>query len=145
MLNFTDRLVGLFFCALALLLVFVIVPSQTEVVDSGWMRPQTVPILMATIIGLCGLALVVMPGNALTPPAATDWPAFGRAGAYLLGLLASLWLIGRVGFAWASPAIALAIMLSMGERRTLWLFLGAAAMPMLIWLAIVGLLDRPLP
>ncbi|HSH40756.1 MAG TPA: tripartite tricarboxylate transporter TctB family protein [Arenicellales bacterium] len=137
----TNRLLGLFFAGFGLLLILVVIPQQTEVIDYGWMRPRTLPVAMAIIITVAGAAL------ALRPRGATDfeWGGAGRAALYLGLIAAAVWLIGRYGFEVVAPALALAVMLLIGERRPLWLALGAVVVPLAIWVAVVMLLERPLP
>ena len=66
-----------------------------------------------------------------------------------------IWFISQVGLVWAGPAVAIALMvlmgecrrlwLLMGECRRLWLLMGGAATPAVIWLLVDVLLDRNLP
>jgi len=49
------------------------------------------------------------------------------------------------GFVYVGPALALAIMLMIGERRPIWLVAGFVAMPALIWFLVVQVLGRALP
>ena len=137
----SDRLTGLAFVAVAALLFWVIIPWQTETVDQGWLTPDLLPSVMAVVIGLCGVALAVLPG------AMPDFPLIPTliAGIYAAILFAGLVLMNFVGFVWSAPILALAIMLVMGERRILWLALGAAGMPAAIWYCVAVLLERPLP
>ncbi len=139
-----DRLTGLFFLLLGAALYWVVIPAQTETVDSGWVLPQTLPNLTAIIIGLCGASLLVRPGQ--EPSSRPPEPGtLLRAGATLGLLVAGVWLIGLTGFNIAAVPLALAIMLWIGERRKRWLALGGILMPALIWFAVVILLERPLP
>lgn len=137
----SDRWAGLFFLVLGAGLFAVVIPWQVEQVNYGWLRPRTLPLALSVVIGLCGLALLIRPpGDAR--PGASHW---GRAMLFagVLGLgLGGVW---RFGFLPAAPPLALAIMLLAHERRPLWLVLGAGGMPVLIWLAVEVLLERPLP
>lgn len=137
----TNRLLGLFFAAFGLLLLFVVIPQQTEVVDYGWMRPQTLPDAMAVVIGISGLALALRPRGAVT----FEWRKAIRAALYLGLVCTGVYLISLFGFEIVAPPMALAIMLLIGERRPLWLVLGVAGIPFMIWLAVPVLLGRPLP
>ncbi len=137
-----ERLIGLFCLVLAAALYLLVIPAQTEVENSGWLRPQTLPNLAAWLIALCGAAMLLVPGH---QPPAPHAPTLARAAVNLALLLAGVALMSAVGFIWAAPAIALAIMLMIGERRLPWLALGALGMPLLIWFAVAVLLDRPLP
>jgi putative tricarboxylic transport membrane protein len=137
----SDRWTGLFFIGLGTLLFTVIIPWQVETVGYGWLKPRTLPLALSVVIALCGLALQVRPPDDARP-GASRW---GRAVLFsvVLGLgLGGVWMFG---FLVAAPPMALAVMLLAHERRPLWLILGAAGMPALIWLAVEVLLERPLP
>jgi len=137
----TNRLLGLFFAAFGLLLFFVLIPRQTEVVDYGWMRPQALPNAMAIIIAVSGVVLALRPRGAV----ALEWREAGRAALYLGLVCTGVYLISLFGFEVVAPPMALLIMLLIGERRPLWLALGVAGIPFMIWLAVPVLLGRPLP
>jgi len=136
-----NRISGAVCAAFGLLLYFVIIPYDTEVVDYGWVRPQTVPNAMAWLLVAAGGLL------ALRPTGDTDfqWRRAGRAGLFLLLVAVGVALIDRFGFLAVSPALALAVMALMGEKRLLWLVCGTVATPAFIWLAVSVLLQRPLP
>lgn len=136
-----NRLLGLFFALFGLLLMFVVIPRHTEVIDYGWMRPQTLPNAMALVIAAAGVLLALRPRGAV----AMEWGAAGRAAAYLVLVAAGVYLISLFGFKIVAPLIALAIMLLIGERRPLWLAVGAGGIPFAIWLVVPVLLGRPLP
>lgn len=136
-----DRAVGAACLVFALLLWFVLVPWQVETVGYGWLKPRTLPRILAVAIGLGGLALLLRPD-----PAPEMRPAaWGRAALFGAVLVAGLAGMAWAGFALAAPVMALAVMLLAGERRPLWLALGVAAMPAAIWLCVAVLLERPLP
>jgi len=126
---------------LGLLLFFVIIPYDTEVVDYGWVRPQTVPNAMAWLLTIAGIMLVLRP-NGDVP---FDLRRSLRAGLFLAILGTGLYLIGRFGFVAVAPGLALLIMILIGERRPFWLGLGTAGLPSLIWFVVTILLERPLP
>lgn len=137
----TDRILGLVVIGFALLLYLVIIPWQVETVDYGWLKPRTLPRIVAVGLGLCGIALVLRPvGDA--SPARLYW---GRAGLFAAVLIAGLVAMRSVGFVYAAPPLALALMWLAHERRWHWLALGAVGMPALIWLVVAVLLERPLP
>lgn len=137
----TDRWLGLFFAGFAVLLYAVIVPWQADAVGYGFLRPRTMPRIAAVVIGVCGLILMIRPpGDAR--PGRFRW---GRAALFAGVLVAGLWAMSHLGFLLVAPPLALAVMLLAQERRPLWLVLGAAGVPALIWFAVAVLLDRPLP
>lgn len=137
----TNRLLGLFVALLGLVLLFAVIPWQTEVIETGWMRPQTLPNATAAVITVSGLMLALRPRGAVD----FEWRATGRAALYLALVAAGVWLISRFGFELVAPLLALTLMLVIGERRPFWLLLGGAGIPFAIWLAVPVLLDRPLP
>jgi len=126
---------------LGLLLFFVIIPYDTEVVDYGWVRPQTVPNAMAWLLTIAGIILVLRPHGDVP----FDLRRSLRAGLFLAILGTGLYLIGRFGFVAVAPGLALLIMILIGERRPFWLGLGTAGLPSLIWFVVTILLERPLP
>lgn len=136
-----NRLLGLFFAIFGLLLLVAVIPWQTEVVDYGWMRPETLPEGMAIVIAVSGLILAIRPQGAVT----FERRRALRAAVYLGLVAAGVWLVSLFGFEAVAPAMALTIMLLIGERRPLWLTLGVAGIPFLIWLSVAVLLGRPLP
>lgn len=136
-----NRLLGLFFTVFGLALLLVVIPWQTEVIDYGWMRPQTLPNAMAVVIAVSGLMLALRPRGEVT----FEWRRAARAGLYLGVVAAGVYGISLFGFEFVSPVLALGVMLLIGERRPLWLVLGVAAVPLAIWVAVPVLLDRPLP
>lgn len=136
----SDRLAGAFLLILGGLLLLIIIPWQVETVDYGWLRPRTMPSLLAGLLALCGLLLVLRPGT--QPPRSANWP---RAALYAGLLIAGLALISRYGFLWVAPPLALALMWLAGERRWIWLAAGTMGTPAMIWLCVAILLERPLP
>ncbi|MDZ7839758.1 MAG: tripartite tricarboxylate transporter TctB family protein [Gammaproteobacteria bacterium] len=134
-------MLGLFFACVGLLLLLVVIPRQTEVIDYGWMRPQSLPNAAAIVIAAAGAVLAFRPRGAID----FDWRKAGRAALYLVLVAAGVWLIALFGFEVVAPLIAMAVMLMAGERRPAWLALGTVGIPFVIWLAATVLLDRPLP
>lgn len=135
-----DRLTGAALIALGGLLFLVVIPWQVEAVDYGWLRPRTLPNIIAAILALCGLWMIVWPGAEPVFPA-----AWGRAALFAGMLAAGLWAISGFGFMAVAPVLALALMLVAGERRWVWLAAGALGTPGAIWLFVSVLLERPLP
>lgn len=133
---------GLAITLAGLALLLFVIPDQVEVVDYGWVRPETVPNAMAVaLIGL-GLIQAVLPTGGTSP-----WrmsPAL-RALGYLAVTALAVWAMGRFGFVAVAPVMVLVLMLLIGERRPFWLGLGVLAMPAVIWLTVTQLLDRTLP
>lgn len=136
-----DRISGVLFIVFGLLVYFVIIPWQVEIVDYGALRPKTLPQILATVITLCGLALLVSGGRR---DVAADTPWL-RPAAFAAVLAGGLYAISWFGFLWVAPALSAVLMLMMRERRPLWLTGGILAMPAAIWFFIAFLLERPLP
>jgi putative tricarboxylic transport membrane protein len=136
-----DRVSGVFFVILGIVLYVWIIPAQTETVAYGWMRPATVPRAMAVVIALGGLWAALRPVSLERPHPRP----FLRAVAFLAILAAGLYAIDLAGFVRAAPFIALAILLTAHERRPLWLAVAAIAVPFVIWLSVAIVLERPLP
>lgn len=135
-----DRLTGAVLLALGGLLWVFIIPWQVEEVDYGWLRPRTMPNLLAYLIGACGMALLLSPGA--ERPRSVSWP---KASLFAGLLIFGLWIMSYVGFLWVAPFLAFALMWSAGERRWLWLLAGCAGTPAMIWVCVAALLERPLP
>ena len=123
------------------MMFFYQIPTQIETVTFGAIRPKTMPQILSVLIGVFGAVLMIKPADG-SDLRQVPW---GRTGLIVAILVAGLWLIAQVGFVTVSPALALVLMLVMGERRAFWLCIGAAAMPALIWFCVTILLQRPLP
>ena len=136
----TDRITGAALIMLGGLLVWWIIPWQAEEVGYGWLRPRTLPYILAVGIAVCGVWMILRPVVEELPQ--VNWP---RAALYAGLLVGGLALMSRFGFLWIGPPMALVLMLIAGERRPLWLAAGAAGTPAVIWLAVAVLLERPLP
>lgn len=136
-----NRLSGLFFVLFGLTLYFVIIPYDTEVVDYGWVKPQSLPNAMAWIMVITGAIHTIRPTGEIDFEARKATLAL----LYFALIVAAIFLIGRFGFAFVSPFFALALMMLIGERRPFWLGLGVIVLPLLIWFVVTFLLERPLP
>lgn len=136
-----NRSSGLFFVAFGIVLYFVVIPYDTEPVDYGWVRPQSVPNAMAWIIAIAGLVQLIRPRGGIS----ADIARMSRAALHLLIVACGVLAISQFGFRLVSPLLALTIMLTVGERRPVWLVLGVIGIPVLIWFVVAVLLGRPLP
>lgn len=136
-----SRLSGLLFAVFGLALYFVIIPYDTELVDYGWVKPQTMPNVMAVTMVACGSVLFVFPAGAI---GITHRQAL-RAALFLVILALGVFAIARLGFTIVAPFLALVLMLATGERRPLWLGVGGVAIPLMIWFTVTVLLGRLLP
>lgn len=124
-----------------LAMFFQVIPAYVEVTDEGNIAPSTLPNWISIIIALGGAALVLKPTDHQTQ----DMRAFLITAGYVAVLTIGIYTMSLFGFVYVGPILALAIMLMIGERRPLWLFAGAVAMPALIWFLVVHVLHRVLP
>ena len=136
-----NRLSGLVVAGAGAVLLFWIIPIQTETVDSGWLRPATLPNITSIVIIITGLIHFIFP----TGKEEFDWGLFLRVCMFFVISLLALYLMKLLGFLVGAPALVLAVMLLIGERRWLWLISGVVLIPAVIWVAVALLLDRPLP
>lgn len=121
-------------------LIFVI-PSQVETVDYGRIVPSTVPTIALVILTTTAVVQLFISKFAIP----VDLLVCVRA-ALFVGLMAfAVWLMGRFGFEYVAPVLALAVMFLIGERRWYWLLLGGLIIPIGVWLIVEQLLDRLLP
>lgn len=137
----TDRILGLVVVVFAVLLYFVIVPWQVETVEYGWLKPRTLPRIVAVILGGCGVALMLRPSGDASP-GLLHWDRAALFAGVLIGALCGMSLFG---FVYGAPVMALALMWLAHERRWYWLLFGVVGMPLVIWIVVAVLLERPLP
>lgn len=136
-----NRLSGLVVVIFGLLLYFWIIPTQTETVDSGWLRPETLPNITSVIIIIFGLIHFIFPKGSEE----FDLAFTGRVGLFFVIGIIGLYLMSIIGFIFAAPILVLVLMLIIGERRPLWLIGGVILLPAAIWFFVDFLLNRPLP
>ncbi len=136
-----NRLAGLLVALAGMVLLLAVIPANTETVDYGWMRPQTVPNACAVALVAFGLLQALLAGKPVRP----DMPEVLRVVMFAALAALALWAMDAFGFAIVAPAFALVTMLLVGERRAGWLAAGTLAVPLVIWLVAVQLLDRTLP
>jgi putative tricarboxylic transport membrane protein len=136
-----NRLSGLFVAMFGLVVYFWVIPGHTEVDESGWLKPATLPNICMIIIIMAGIVHFVFPKG----KAEFDLIFSRRVGLFfVLGIL-GLILMHLIGFILAAPVIVLVIMILVGERRPLWLVSGIILLPATLWFCIDFLLNRPLP
>ncbi len=136
-----NRISGLLVALTGLVLWLVVIPANTETVGSGWIRPETLPLACAIALVGLGLLQAVPRGR----PVELSTAQTLRAGLFAALAFLAVWAMAAGGFRIAAPAFALALMLLVGERRPVWLAVGAIGVPAAIWLTAVPLLDRTLP
>jgi putative tricarboxylic transport membrane protein len=132
---------GLVIALAGMLLLFWIIPNHTETVDFGWLRPATLPSIMSIIMVITGLLHFIIP----TGKAELDGALTLRFTLIFVLCLGALFLMRHIGFIYVAPALALIVMLMIGERRPLWLFTGIILAPVSLWAVVVFVLKRSLP
>lgn len=136
-----NRLSGVALTFLALLMIVLIIPANTDSVDYGWMKPATLPAASCWAIAILGLLQAIGGRGRTHLQPRQAW----RAGVALILSIVGLALMARFGFLVGGCLLAAALMLLTGERRPLWLAGGALLAPMTAWVVIVPLLGRTLP
>ena len=123
------------------ILLFWIIPNQTEFVDSGWLKPATLPRIASIIFIISGLIQFIFP----TGKAEFDAAFSLRVGLFFVISAIGLYLMSLIGFVLAAPILISVIMIMIGERRPLWLVAGIILLPASIWFCVDLLLNKPLP
>ncbi len=136
-----NRLSGLVTVVIGLVILFWIIPAQTEVLDSGWLNPTTLPRITAVIIIIAGLFHLISPAGTAEFNVAFSF----RMGLFFIITSAGIYLMDLIGFIIVAPLLVLVIMMMIKERRPLWLAMGVILLPALIWFCVDFLLDKPLP
>ena len=136
-----NRLSGLVVAMAGILLLFWIIPNQTETVAFGWLKPNTLPNIIAIVIIILGLFHFILPSG----KAKFDIKLALRISLFFMITMASLYFMSIVGFLIAAPIMVMIVMILIGERRPLWLVSGIVLGPAAIWAAVDWLLNRPLP
>lgn len=137
----TDRATGAFFLLFGIVLYVAVIPAHVSDMEGGWILPSTIPNATAAILALCGAVLVLKP----TVQSIHSAKHFFRAGLYFTLLALGLWAMSYVGFIYAGPAIALVLMLLMGELRPFWIVASVIILPATIWFLVTVVLERSLP
>ncbi len=136
-----NRISGLVVAVFGTILLFWIIPRQTETVAYGWLRPATLPIITTVIVIIASIVQFIFP----TGKAEFDVPLALRAGLFFVISSIGLYVMHLAGFLIAAPLLVMVLMLLIGERRPLWLFAGIVLIPLAMWSSIELLLKRPLP
>jgi len=119
----------------------MIIPAHTEIVDYGWMRPQSIPNACAILFVFLGIVQIAFPTGATS----VGFSELMRVSLFAIATMCALWAMERYGFLTITPIFVGALMLLVGERRIGWLLGGVVVLPLTIWLTVVLLLDRTLP
>lgn len=135
-----DRISGLVVLLASLAMLFWIIPAYVETTEDGVIQPAALPNALCWLMAVCGIWIIIRPGEAQLPPG----HQFRRVALHLGLLLGGLAAMAQFGFILVAPPLALAIMLLIGERRAGWLATGALVIPTTIWVFVVQILGRPL-
>lgn len=139
-----DRISGLVFLTLGVAMLTIIIPEFVETADGGVIQPATLPSLLSWVLAGCGAWMVLRPArfdSNFQPPQAGSMRS---AGVYAFVLVGGVLLMGELEFLIVAPALALVIMVMIGERRRGWLVVGCMTVPAAIWVFVTLLLGRPL-
>lgn len=136
-----NRMSGLFFALVGVLLLAWLTPNHTEITDFGWLKPATLPNILSVIMIIGGLLQTFLP----TGKAELDGALTLRAAIFLALCLAALLLMKYLGFLIVAPTLAFVVMMIIGERRPLWMFIGILLVPTSLWAIVVHVLERSLP
>lgn len=135
-----NRISGIVVSLFGIVMLFFVIPDQTESFDYGWLHPGTLPSIAAVIITVSGALHAVLPkGRVEFEPAL----ALRALLIFVVGVI-GIWLM-TMSYLVAAPVLMLALMWGVGERRWGWLFIGVIVLPTFIWFCIDYLLQRPLP
>jgi len=136
-----NRASGLWVIIGGIILLFWIIPSQTEPADYGWLKPATLPKICAVFIIFTGLTHLIFPSG----KAKFDVAFSLRVALFFVISCLGLYLMSCIGFILGAPILISVIMLLVGERRPLWLFSAVILLPAFIWFCVSFLLNKPLP
>lgn len=136
-----NRISGLVVLIVGILLFYWIIPYQTETMESGWVKPTTLPRITAIIMIIAGLIHFIFPKGKVDFKVKFSL----RVGLFFVISAIGLYLMDRFGFVLIAPALILVIMILIGERRPVWLISGIILLPSIIWCCVDLLLDKPLP
>jgi putative tricarboxylic transport membrane protein len=136
-----NRMSGFAVFIVGIVIYFWIIPYQTETMDSGWLKPTTLPRITAVIMIISGVIHFISP----TGKADFDVRFSLRVGLFFVTSAIGLYLMGKFGFEFIAPTLILVIMILIGERRPVWLISGIVLLPLAIWCCVHLLLNKPLP
>ena len=136
-----NRLSASFFILLGLSLIYFIFPIEIEKLDYGWVRPQTLPNICASLLIIFGLIQFIFPKGKVV----LEFEQILWSGIFVLAAFIALFGFHRFGFIYTAPMFSLIIMLLIGEKRILWLSLGTIVIPFSVWMIVENLLGRLLP
>lgn len=144
-----NTLLGAIWLVAALVFLFFLVPNYIEeapMVQSPMQSPRWLPSATGWLVALLSLALIIE--GCLRPPAQ---PTESEAGAppwrwlLMLSGLAAYWLLFEPLGAIAAGILGTLLLFAAHPVRTPWLYLLAIALPWLVSLLFIHVLNVPLP
>ena len=144
-----NTLLGAIWLVAALLFLFFLVPNYIEeapMVQNPMQSPRWLPSATGWLVALLSLALIIE--GCLRPPAQ---PTESEAGAppwrwlLMLAGLAAYWLLFEPLGAIAAGILGTLLLFAAHPVRTPWLYLLAIALPWLVSLLFIHVLNVPLP
>jgi hypothetical protein len=135
-----DKLSGGFIALFGLLLIYLVIPAQVEMVESDSLTPRTFPLIIAWLLVGVGAIQALIANR----PQRYSVSGLGRVLLLVGFFVATIYLASLSRFIYISPLFALVLMVFMREKRPLWLLLGSLVTPLTIWLCVEVLLGREL-
>lgn len=140
-MNSLDRISTLAIIGLCLVFFLWVAPNEIENVSYGRVVPKTFPYMaVGTILVAACVQFLLRPDFIPVEPV-----VLLRVALFVLFPILATIAMQQLGFEYAAPALALAIMLIIGERRWYWLVTGAFILPLGFLFLMEGVLDRVLP
>lgn len=144
-----EAIAGLVLLAGALVMIFLVVPAQTEAVADASIQPGTYPAIALWIVAALSALLVVRSvvllrrtDDSPTPIGLDNVATLLLVGAIVASAFAAMdflgYIVGGIG-------LVAALMLYMGVRNPVLLIAVSAGAPAAVWLVFDILLERPLP
>ncbi|WP_028238378.1 tripartite tricarboxylate transporter TctB family protein [Stutzerimonas azotifigens] len=145
-----NTLLGVFWLLAALLFLFHLVPNHIEeppMVQNPLQSPRWLPSVAGWLVALLSLALIVE--GCLRPPVRDPDAAEGGAPAWrwllMLAGFAAYWLLFEPLGATAAGILGTLLLFAAHPVRRPWLYLLAIALPWLVSLLFVHVLNVPMP
>jgi putative tricarboxylic transport membrane protein len=136
------RASGIFFLIFAAAMYWLVIPAQTHVVyPDGSIPPAVLPTFYSLLIGAFA-SIVALQSDGETD---FDMVQMVKVAAFFLLTTAGVWSMKHLGFEYVAPVMAGLLLWVVGERRPLWLILGAFVSPLLLWAFFEIALGRLLP
>jgi putative tricarboxylic transport membrane protein len=135
-----DKLSGGLIALLGLILLYLVIPYQVEIIESDGLTPRTFPDVLACLLVIAGFVQLIASKKS---DVKIDKELANVA--ILCGLLAGfIYLASLFHFIYISPILAFVLMRIMKEKRLFWLGLGTVCTPFFLWLCVEVLLGREL-